>query len=319
MPSAPLYSLCILLLSLGVQRLYAQTEVVGQYPMSLGYYNASAIGLADELSMTALHTRQLEGLEGSSKSFVLLGDMPLRLLGRRHSAGVQLANTTFGLFRDTSLGGRYAFRFDFGLRGLLQVGLGARLMTSIFDGAKVFIPSGIEGASSVDEAIPMTEVSGRGVDAQVGIYYRYKNIDLGIGVNNVLGTTILLGNKYKREQPRHYSLFARYSVESRGGAFRLEPSLLFDMTDALIYRLDLRLGAWYRDRFYLSGMYRLQQAFGAGLGLKLGKVFVGYQFELPTSELGRGSWGNHELLVSYSMPIDIGDKKARRYKSIRLL
>lgn len=319
MPSVSLCSLCILLLSLGMQRLYAQTEVIGQYPMLLGYYNTSAIGLGDELSLTALHARQLEGLEGSSKSFVIQGDMPLRLLGGRHAAGVQLMNTSFGLFKDTSLAGRYAFRFELGHWGFLQFGVGVRLMTSVFDGTKVFIPSGIEGASSVDDAIPILEVSGRGLDAQIGIYYKYKNIDLGIGVNNLLGATILLGNKYKREQVRAYNLFARYAWKPRGAAFRFEPSALFELTEAHTYRLDMRLGAWFRERFYLAAMYRPSQAFGIGAGIKLGKVLAGYQFERPTSELGRGSWGNHELVISYSMPVDIGDKKHKKYKSIRLL
>lgn len=317
--SVLLYSLCILLASLGIQRLYAQTEVVGQYPMLQGYHNASAIGLSDELSMTALHTRQLEGIESSSKSFIVVADMPLRLLERRHAVGVQLVGTSFGLFKDTSLGVRYAFRIGLGRLGMLQLGGGARLTTSVFDGAKVFIPAGIEGASSADDAIPQTEVSGRGIDAQFGIYYQYKNISLGIGVNNILGATILLGNKYKREQERSYNLVARYAWTIKGTAFELDPSLFFEMTEGQLYRLDLRLGAWYRERFYLAGIYRPGRAFGVNLGMRLGKVYAGYQFEQSTTELGRGSWGNHELLISYSMPVQMGDKKANKYKSVRLL
>lgn len=314
-----LYSLCFLLLSLGVQGLYAQMGMIGQYPMLLGHYNAASIGLGDELSLTALHTRQLEGVEGSSKAFVVMADMPLMFLGHRHGVGVELTSTTFGLFKDTSFAARYAFGIGFGQLGRLQVGASMRLLTSVFDGTKIFVPSGIEGVSSVDDAIPAAEVSGRGIDAQIGAYYRYRNIDLGIGVNNLLGATILLGNKYKREHVRSYNLFARYAIGIDRIALRFEPSVIFEATEALLYRLDLRLGVWYKKLVYMAGMYRPGQAWGANLGVRLGKVYLGYQFERPTSELGRGSLGNHELLLCYSMPIDLEGKKNKKHKSIQLL
>lgn len=314
-----IYSLCVLAL-LDMQGLYAQMGIpVGQYTEFLPYYNAASIGRKDELHIRALHNRQLEGVEGSAKSFLLMGDMPISFLGHRHSVGVQMDNVSFGAFKDTGLAVRYALGMNLGKAGLLRVGLGLRLQSSVIDGSHIYIPNGIEGSSQADEAIPLGEVSGRGLDAQFGLFYRFRGLDIGLGVSNLFDSNIIIEQKYKREQSRLYSLFALYRLGRSDKALNWEPSILFATTGMGLYRLDLKLGLWYHGRFYISGVYRPLQAFGANLGIKLGKAYIGYQFESPTGVIRSGSWGNHELFISYAIPVDLGEKRNLKYKSVRLL
>lgn len=320
MPSFLNCSLCILVLLLGIQRLCAQSEItIGQYTEQLPYYNVAALGLKNEVVLSALHNRQLEGIEASAKSFIVMGDMPIKLLNRRHGLGVQLDNKSFGIFRDAGLSARYAFRWHLAKAGILQIGAGLRLQSSSIDGSRIFIPGGIEGSSPTDEALPTGEVAGRGLDVQLGVFYRYDNLDVGVGINNLLNSRIILNNKYVRELSRSYTFYTCYRIGKEQTTLIWEPSLLFTIDTNALYRLDLKVGAWYHQRFYAAALYRPLQALGVNLGIKLGKMFLGYQFESPTNELRHGTWGNHELLISYTIVIDIGEKRNKRYKSIRLL
>lgn len=314
-----LSSLCSLAsLSLG-QGLSAQIGLpIGQYLDLLPHLNPAAIGLGDELSLRAIHNRQLEGLEGASKSFLVMGDMPLAMLGGRHSAGVQMSNEVIGLFKDTELTGRYAIRTRLG-KGYLQVGVGGSIISSTFEGSKIFIPEGIEGMAPADAALPVGNVSGRGFDAHLGAYYSRANFWIGISVSQLLGLEIMLDNRYYRDRPRGYSLVAGYRSDRLTSRWRWSTALLAQIDERAFYRLDLRLDAWWDRRFKVGAFYRHRSAVGLTLGLQLGRAYVGYQYELPSTALRAASWGNHELLVGYSMPIDLSGKKTATYKSARLL
>lgn len=313
-------SLCLLALSVeGGQRLLAQSYLtIGQYTELRSYYNPAAIGTSNELRLSAAHTRQWEGLDGASRSFLLMGDMPMKLLGLTHGAGIQMSNDSFGLFTDTELAARYAVRLPLG-KGQLHIGLGAHLITSRFAGSKVYIPEGASGMSSTDTSLPTTDVSGQGIDASFGAYYQSPRWWMGLSVGQLLAPRILIENKYHRERVRAYTLMAGYNYRSSGSLFLWVPALLAQIDEYSMYRLEGRMGVWYRDRFHLAAMYRHGSAVGVALGLRLGKMYLGYQYELPTSEIKAASWGSHEVMVSYTMPIQLDGKRPTKYKSVRLL
>lgn len=310
--------LLILILGLG-EGLRAQSYLtLGQYTELLPYYNASAIAATDALHLRAVHNRQWEGVDGASKSFLLMADMPLRFLRQTHGIGVQMSNDAFGLFVDTELSARYAFRMKLGT-GRLHIGLGVHFVTSRFEGSKIYIPEGIDGMSSTDVSLPTTDVSGQGIDASVGLFYQHPRWWVGLSTGQLLAPTILLDNKYQRERTRAYTLVAGYNYQTAHSLFLWTPSLMAQIDDLQMYRLEGRMGVWYREKFHLAAMYRHASAVGVALGIKLGQAYLGYQYELPTTELRAASWGSHEIMVSYSMPIHLEGKRATKYKSIRLL
>ncbi|MDO4692735.1 MAG: PorP/SprF family type IX secretion system membrane protein, partial [Porphyromonadaceae bacterium] len=299
-------SLCLLatMLSSG-QRLFAQTTLpVGQYTELLPHFNPASIAPGSELYLRAVHNRQLEGLEGASKSFLVMGDMPVSWMGLRQGVGIQMSNEQIGLFKDTELTARYAIRLKLG-KGYLQVGLGGSIISSTFEGSKIFIPGGVEGLSPTDSALPAGDVSGRGIDGQVGLYYQTNRYYIGISANQLLAPNIMLDNLYHRERTRSYTLVAGYTHRTLSGKWQWQPSVLAQIDERQFYRVDMRLDTWYADRFRVALLYRPTLAVGLGLGMRFGKGYIGYQYELPTTELRRASWGNHEILATYSMPIEL--------------
>ncbi len=312
----------LLLLSLfGLgQKVFAQNDLtLGQYPILNSYYNPSSIAQGTDLNFTLMHNRQLEGVKNSSKSFLLMANMPFRLFGGMYYGGFRLQTHSFGLFKDNTLTGLLATNIHLTKQLKLRFGLGLSLISSIFEGDKVFIPSGGEGMSKTDEAIPTTEVSGRGFDAQLGLGLQYRNIDFGFGVRNLLAIPIVLGTTYQRQTTRNYNFYLGYNFSIKNTLIDCKPSVFASLDENLLYRVDSRMDFSYNNRFHFGAMYRLNNAWGLSLGLSFGKAMLLYQFEYPTTELGRGTYGTHEAVLTYSVPINLGGNKKGVYKSIRLL
>lgn len=300
-------------------RIWAQGNLsIGQYPDQQAYYNPAAIAQTHDLKLTVAHQRTYEGIDGAPKSFLLLGDMPLKMMYGAHGLGVQLSNESVGLFTDTELAVRYALGFKV-RGGILRIGVGVHMLTSRFDGTKVYIPTGIDGVSAADPSIPTTEVSGRGFDLAFGGYYTTSTYWLGVSVGHIFAPTILMGERYQRIYTRSYILMGGYNYRASNSLYKWMPSFLAHINEQGLYRVEGRMGMWYRDRFHVAPFYRLFSGVGVGVGVRLGKLYLGYQYEYPTSKLRSTSWGSHELMMSYSMPIDMARDRQIKYKSIRVL
>ncbi len=316
--------LSLLLLSFcGVgQKAFAQNDLsLGQYQELSSYYNPSTIAKGKELRLRLAHNRQLEGVQDASKSFLLMADMPFELLGHVEYAGFRLQTHSFGLFKDNELSALMATSFQLHKDLRLRVGLGFSLISSIFEGDKVFIPAGGEGMSKTDEAIPTTEVSGRGFDAQFGLGLQYKALEVGLGVRKLFAIPILLGVNYQREASRSYNFYLGYNFPIKNTLITWKPSAFASLNEHLFYRVDTRMDFSYNKRFHFGAMYRYSNGStcGLSLGISFGKAKLLYQFEYPMTELGRGTFGTHEAVLTYSVPLDLGKNKKGIYKSIRLL
>ncbi len=303
------------------QEVFAQQDLnLGQYTETLPYFNASINKSDSELSILLLHNRQLEGVERANKSFLLMLESPMKIFDSEHSVGIRLQNQSFGLFKDNELTGTFSSKISINKSHHLRLGIGASFLSSVFEGQKVYIPSGIEGMSQADEAIPTTEVSGKGFDLQLGCSYFYKNLSLGFGVRNLLSVPIELGKKYQRERGRSYNLYAGYNFLHKTTLMNYKPSILATLDEKLLYRINTRLDLVYNDRFLFGGVYRFgNNAVGISAGMKVKKFVISYQFEYPFTELARNTFGTHEIMISYAVPLNINKEKRSAHKSIRFL
>ncbi len=317
-----LFRTLLILISFGlVQEGFAQTDLmIGQYKEVLPYYNPSFIYSKTDLHLSLLHNRQLEGIDGVSKSFLFMAEMPIDFLGLSNNVGLRLQNQSIGLFKDNELSAYMASSWAINKELKLSFGLGLSMIASVFNGAKVYIPSGGEGHSQADESIPQSSVSGKGFDAQLGASLYYKDLSLGFGLRNLLSIPILLGKKYQRQAVRNYNLYLMYNFSIKNTFLDLTPSVFASLDEQLLYRVDTNFDICYSKRFLAGMMYRFgQNALGLRLGVILGKFQLNYQFEYPFNGLGRQSYGTHELVLSYSLPVDLNKRKKGKYKSIRLL
>lgn len=297
--------------------LQAQEEaVLSNWHVLPAYYNSAAAGSSDMLTMGAFYRQQWIGVSGAPGYYGLSVSAPITIAQRTHGVGILLSGSKRGLFTSTELMGQYAFRFKL-WKGVLGIGLEAGLYNLSFDGTKIEIPEG-DGLSPNDPGLPTQRVSGRSFDLGTGVYYVRKNLFVGLAAKHLIGSKVTFDGNFYHRLVRTYSLAAGYNIKRHGSLFSWQPSVIA-LTDWQVYTIDLNVQMAYNDRWFAAVSFRPVEAAGFAVGMKWGQFRIQYGFMMPISALARNTWGSHELMVTYSMPLMPAKDKGLRVVSARLL
>jgi type IX secretion system PorP/SprF family membrane protein len=159
-------------------------------------------------------------------------------------------------------------------------------------------------------------------DANLGLYYATDKWYVGMGVMHLLEPVIETDNLYTYIN-RGYNFTGGYNIRLTNPLFELQPSV-FVQTDLNTYRADLTARAVY-GRKYSAGLSwrmnenRLADAVVWMLGATFGKIEGGYAYDIPLSNVGRGTTGSHELFLRYRMQLNKPKTGKSKHKSVRLL
>lgn len=82
---------------------------------------------------------------------------------------------------------------------------------------------------------------------------------------------------------------------------------------------EITARARYKKLFSFGVGYRWNDAVSVNLGLDIKNFYIGYSYDYATSAIHRASSGSHELLVGYSLKLNLGEKNRHRHKSVRLM
>ena len=270
----------------------ARAQVDAQYTQYWavpGYYNPSAIGNSDYIHIVAGSRAQWVGIKHAPLSFVALGDMPFKLLGKRLATGAVIQQHSMGLYSGLNAGAQLAFKQKL-FKGTLSVGLQVGLVTESFKGSKIVMPTGDNAHEANDDAIPKTDVSGNAFDMNAGIYYQHKYFWAGASVTHITQPSVELkseGNEediYEFQQGRTYYFMARYNKFISGGVG-----------------------------------YRYKDAVSIMVGANFKNFFLGYSYDYPVSAISKATTGSHEVFINYNVKLDLGDKNKNKHKSIRIM
>ena len=289
-----------------------------QYDALMGYYNPGVAGSSKFMRVNAAVKMQWLGIKNAPTSILINGDMPLKLFGRTHGVGLTLFSEGLGLFNNIVMGVQYAYQFKL-FNGLLSIGAQPGLFSQSFDGAKVILPEESEGSSSEDdEAIPSSDAQSMSFDLNAGIYYNSPTLYGGISSMHLIEPNIKLTEDYGTFVARSYYLTLGYNIIFKQSLFVLQPSAFLKTTFQFSV-LDVQLKLIYNKMFWGGLNWRMNESVGLFAGTKLGKVKVGYAYDLPTSMILKGSSGSHELFLSYELDLSIPKGNKNKYKSIRIL
>ncbi len=284
--------------------------------MALGYYNPAYAGVSGDLKILALSRLQWLGIEGAPKSFFVNADMPLHFGKTEHGVGLVVFTDGIGLFRNTHVGGQYAYKQKL-LGGELRIGIQAGIVNQSFDGEKVYYPTS-QYHQQEDRAIPKTQVSGTGVDLNAGIYYSRKNIYAGLGVTHLNKAEVLLDEYASMYLNSTYNLIAGYNIQFNNPLYELQPSV-FLKSDLQIFQADITARFVYNKMFNGGLTWRVNESVVLLLGAKIGRFQVGYAYDYPTTALFAKTSGTHELVVSYLLNLKKTKSGKNKHKSVRIL
>jgi type IX secretion system PorP/SprF family membrane protein len=161
-------------------------------------------------------------------------------------------------------------------------------------------------------------------DLAFGAYYQVPNsFYVGLSATRLLETTSQAlseteSAQLKFQHKRHYYLTAGYQYAIPGNsAFVIDPSVLIK-SDLAATQIDISAMVTYNDKFWGGMSYRFQDAVVVIVGMEYKNFYIGYSYDVTTSNIGGSSSGSHEVMAGYCFKLEV-EKLRESYKNTRFL
>ncbi|MDE6287189.1 MAG: PorP/SprF family type IX secretion system membrane protein [Muribaculaceae bacterium] len=322
------FIIAVALLWMVAPALRAQTDAqFSQYYEVPTLYNPAAAGQTDYLRLRGAGRLQWVGIDNAPQTFLLTGDMPFKFIDRRFAAGLVMQQESAGLYKSLNLSAQLGFKFK-KWGGEFTVALQPGMYDQHFKGSEVFLPDGDDYHQGSDEGIPTTDLHGTAFDLGAGVWYQRKNWHAGLSITHLTSPTIKMGGEnggsgsdeliYEFKAARTLYFMAGCNIPVKNTLFELVPSLMVK-SDFTFTTAEITARARY-NRFLSFGIgYRWNDAVVATIAAEIKNFYVGYSYDYATSAIHSASSGSHEIVVGYSLKLDLGDKNRNRHKSIRIM
>jgi type IX secretion system PorP/SprF family membrane protein len=295
---------------------------VSQYMLNHSGFNPASIGMTGMLDITGQHRLQWLGMPNGGTTTWFTVNTPLNMGGGKHNVGIRFGNDRVGLFTNQGVHAQYAYRLKAG-KGNLQLGLQPGFLSVGFRGDSVRMPRNPsseyhEGGS--DPAIPTSVMQGVGFDLTAGAWYTLGNVYAGLSWSHLNAPVISWSEEHDFTPASTVYITAGFTKNLRDPRYVLKPSFLVQ-TDWLSWLAEVSV-LGFIDKQYWGGIsYRYASAVVLMGGITIANgLAIGYSFDIPASPIIRGTWGSHEVLLSYQLNINMGGGGSRKnYKSIRIL
>ena len=146
----------------------------------------------------------------------------------------------------------------------------------------------------------------------VGLYLFSEDTYFGLSVPKLIENTISRDD-YKTDYVNKEEVHI-YAVTGRNfnlnEDFQLKTNAMLKFVKDTPLSLQATVMAGFKERFWLGGMVRFGDSFGAIAQFQATpKMLIGYSYDLTTSRLNMFSNGTHEIMFSYDL--DFFDRKAK--------
>lgn len=233
--------------------------------------------------------------------------------------GAKIFNDRLGIVNASGFELAYAYRFNLNKEVYMKLGLSALISQKSID----FDQANIDDNTEI--GLMQGVYSNTLFDGNFGVSVHGKAWRFGLAVPQIMQSDVKFENfdqpsYLKMQNRRAYQLYADYKwVISEDLSLRPalfvryigESGLNYDVTAIALIKNALIVGAGYHNDYAVSAT--------AGLQLVDGLRFV-YNFSVPITELGKVSYGGHEVMLGYSFSLASPkeDSKANRKETERI-
>lgn len=293
------------------------------------YFNPAAVGRTDFIRLRGAGRLQWVGIDNAPQTFIFTGDMPFKLLNKRFGTGLVLQQESIGLYKSLNISAQLGYKLKkWGgeFTAAFQVGM----YDQRFKGSEVFIPDGDDFHESADEGIPTTDLHGTALDMAVGLWYEHKRWWAGVSMTHVTSPTITMGGEnggtgesanelvYEFNAPHTLYFTAGCNIAIKNTLFELLPSVLVK-SDFTFTTGEVTARARYNKFLSFGVGYRWDDAVLVTIAAEIKNFYIGYSYDYATSAIHSASSGSHEVVVGYSLKLDLGEKNKNKHKNIRIM
>ncbi len=321
----------ILVMTAAGHTVQAQTDMQYSHYFEVpSLYNPSAIGNVDGIRVRVGGRLQWMGIDNAPTGFLATANMPVKLMKKRLGVGLVAQQESAGLFRNMTVGVQAAYKQKL-FKGELSAAVQIGFANEIFKGSKVELPDEDDYHEGQDEAIPTTDVSGNALDLGVGVMYTHRWFWAGVSCTHVNAPTITFEDdsrsssstssttkNYEFQLRRTLYFMAGSNIPIKNTLFEVMPSMLVK-SDFTFTRVEVNGRVRYK-KFLTAGLgFRYDDSVNAMLGAEFKGFYIAYCYDYPLSAIAKASAGSHELLLGYTVKLNMSGKNNNKHKSIRIM
>lgn len=315
-----------LIMVCSVGRLSAQLEPqFTQYMYNRALFNPAYAGSSDALEFSLVHRSQYVNLAGraiASQGFNF--NMPVYAI---HSGiGLTVVNDFIGYQRSTYVAFNYDYRKNFKW-GKMSVGIGAGIVQTSIDGAKLRTPEGNYNDGQVnhnDDILPDNLQQGLAPDFSVGLYFNNDKYFAGAALQHLAFSLAPINNVMGQKTKLN---FTRNFVASGGYDFRIGkkwsvmPSVLVK-TDFRKVQLDVSATVTIIQNILTGISFRGYEkntidAMAIMLGFRYKGFQAVYSYDANLSYLTKFNSGSHEVSLGYRYVLKKKESRGYYYHNPR--
>ena len=267
-----------------------QEPMYTQYMFNPVSVNPGYTGTTESLNLNTLTRLQWVGIEGSPKTFSAALHSPIGV--RKIGLGLTLVTDKAGPVRNNYFTINYAYRLK--LTDFLTLSMGMKSGISAYRAGL----TDLYLAEQDDEAF-MSNEKRTSPNFGFGFYLYSNKYYVGFSVPKLFQTDIDDQPNRANELKRHYYLIGGY-VWQLNSKWVFKPSILAKAVSGAPLSSDITMQFLYKDRVWLSAMYRFGDAAGLFFNYKINtQLTLGYGYDFSLNGLSGVNSGSHELMVSY--------------------
>jgi len=286
-----------------------QIPLYSQYYFNPFVYNPAMTGSGDKANAFLINRSQWTDIPGAPVTTALTIDGPIK--PKKVGLGISLFNDATGFMERIGVYASYSYRVTISDAHNLLFGLSLGALDNRIDFSKVVV-------KDLKDQILLNQVRRKTtVDANFGVMYLWKNLEVGIAVPQILGNSLEyldLNNDSRTfyELSRHYMASVKYTFEINPEKnISVYPLILMRYVPGAPVQYDINGVFNWQNTAWLSVSYRSDYAVGINARLKLHKsISVGYAYDYIISSIGTYSGTSHEFMLGYTFDLS-GVKKSK--------
>lgn len=311
------FIIIIVLLIINVTTMQAQFEgQFSQYMYTKTFINPASVGEQEMTKALIAERLQWIGIKNAPKTTYFAISTPFIIGKTRNGGGIQFITDSYGIFKNQKINLQYAYQYPLS-NGIVSFGIDLGFINIISYGDSIHLVES-DYHTSNDPALPTGEESGIGFDLGAGVFYKAQKMHLGLALSHITKPAIILGNNTSFNINPVIKLNGDYTFDLNIKDIQIEPSILF-ISDFNSWQSYLNIIANFNNKYWGGIGYSYQNAISFMVGIYImDGLKIGYDYDLPTSQLLKATSGSHEMFASYDFSLLL-KKEKHKHKSIRIL
>ena len=265
-------------------------------------FNPGATGSEDGICGSLIYRNQWDRVNGAPNSVFFNVEANLNRFVRNLGAGVSVVHDAICFNRQNTAHLNLSYKIKLPNSDFISVGVGAGIVNMGQNPIWVTPQPGV-----VDNLLPQS-FAATNMDFNFGIFYRsQQNFYVGISSTHLSESVLASATSslLTYNTARHYYLMGGWKKEEILSNWDLDLNTLL-RTDMNKFSFDLSARMFYQQRFYGGVGFRNSDAVLVLLGMEvIPNLTIGYSYDITTNRLANISWGTHEIMLRYCIPIPV--------------